>query len=78
MVVDPRRIELYSFGGGCHLLSDNRATLQGVQREEPEASGTLGDRHQTERRQAEERCERTHTTHVTDPVCLRFIISFKM
>lgn len=31
VVVDPRRVELYSFGGSCHLLSDNRATLQGVQ-----------------------------------------------
>lgn len=74
VVVDPRRIELYSFGGSCHLLSDNRATLQGVQWEESEASGTLGDRQQTERRQAEERWERTDTTLVTDPVCLRFII----
>lgn len=55
MVVGGRCIELCAAGGGGRLLTDHWATLQGVQREEPEATRTLGDRQQTEGRQAEER-----------------------
>lgn len=57
MVVGVRYIELCAAGVGCHLLRDNWATLQLVQREVPEASRTPGNRHQTERGQAEKRYE---------------------
>ncbi len=57
MVVGARCVELCSAGVGRHLLFDHRATLQGVQREVPEAARTLGNRQQTERRQTEERYE---------------------
>lgn len=55
VVVAARRVGLLTSGGRRRLLPDHRPTLQGVQREESEASGAVGDGQQTERRQAEER-----------------------
>lgn len=57
VVVAAGDIELCAAGGGHHILPDHRETLQGVQREVPEASGTLGQRQQTEGWKAEERLE---------------------
>lgn len=55
VVVAARRVGLCAAGGGHRLLPDHRPALQGVQREEPEASGPVGDGQQTERRTAEAR-----------------------
>lgn len=57
VVVAARRLGLLASGGSHRLLPHHRPALQGVQREEPEASGAVGDGQQTERRQAEERWE---------------------
>lgn len=55
MVVAARRVGLLASGDRRGLLPHHGPALQGVLREEPEASGALGDGQQTERRQAEER-----------------------
>lgn len=55
MVVAAGCAELRAAGGDRRLLPDHRATLQGVQREVPEATRTLGHRQQTEGRPTEER-----------------------
>lgn len=55
VVVAARPAGLLTSGGRRHLLPHHRAALQGVQREESEASGAAGDGQQTKRRQAEER-----------------------
>lgn len=60
VVVAARRVGLCAAGGGHRLLPDHWPALQGVQREEREASGPIRDGQQTERRQAEARWERKH------------------